>query len=86
MKNNILEWALAWVLDKLKIQAVAVWIIAAVLMGISYAAGYFNEICSNCLPDWVADWQTRIGLIVGLLLQARTTKTLEARKLGKAQQ
>lgn len=80
MKDNILSWAIAFILDKLKVQPLVVMIIASVLMAVSYGAGYFNEVCGNCLPTWVADWQLRLGIFVGLLLQSRTTKVLQTAK------
>lgn len=83
MKDNLIKWVLALILDKLKISSTAVWIIAAVIMGVSYGAGYFNEICGGCLPAWVGDWQLRVGVLVGSLLQARTTETLSTSKHAK---
>lgn len=80
MKDNILSWVIAFVLDKLKVQPLMVMIIASVLMAVSYGAGHFNEICGGCLPEWVADWQLRLGIFVGLLLQSRTTKVLQNAK------
>lgn len=79
MKNQIIEWLIASLVHKLKVPPLVWAIIASVVASLMYGVNYLASM-GYPVPAWLTANDGIIGLVLGLLLQAHSTKYVKPDK------